>query len=63
MHGDGFRHLFLLRDKPTFCVRTSVSRLLKPEKLTFRVGEITGMSDRPQKITFAEMRDMGVPAY
>jgi hypothetical protein len=45
-------------------LRTHVSiAVIEAGKLTFRVGEITGMSDRPQKITFAEMRDMGVPAY
>jgi hypothetical protein len=56
MRSDGLRHFCLLRNKPTFCFCKSVSRLS-----TLLLNFVTVLAlARPQKITFAEMREMGV---
>jgi hypothetical protein len=56
MRSGGLRHIFILRHKPSFCLCASVSRL--STRLLILVTELA--LGRPQKITFAEMRDMGV---
>jgi hypothetical protein len=56
MRSDGLRHFCLLRNKPAFCFCKSVSRL---STLLLNLDTVLAFA-RPQKITFGEMRDMGV---